>query len=108
MTPRQAPRLDASFVPRPSAAVHAVEIDGEAVLLDQALNRLHHLNPIATLVWACLDGHATIAEIAADLSRGFKAPHNMVVEGTIAVVCMLGDEGLLANVEPAGHTTPDA
>jgi hypothetical protein len=34
----------------PADAVHTVEIDGEAVLLDQDAERLHHLNATATLV----------------------------------------------------------
>ena len=107
-TRRRARRIGRDFVPAPNAAVHTVEIDGEAVLLDQAANRLHHLNPTATLVWACLDGRASIAEIAVDLSRGFGAPHHTVLADTIAVTRMLGDEGLLANVEPKARATPDA
>ena len=59
--------VDEAFVPARSAAVHTVEIDGEAVLLDQAADRLHHLNATAALVWACLDGRSTLGQIAADL-----------------------------------------
>ena len=105
---RRAARIDSGFVPAPGGAVHTVEIDGEAVLLDQSGNRLHHLNPTATLVWTCLDGRASIAEIAVDLSRGFGAPHDSVLADTIAVTRLLGDEGLLANVEPKARATPDA
>ena len=52
--------VDEAFVPARSPAVHTVEIDGEAVLLDQAAERLHHLNATAALVWACLDGRSTL------------------------------------------------
>lgn len=100
--------VDASFVPHPSATVHAVEIDSEAVLLDEAENRLHHLNPTATLVWACLDGHASIAEIATDLSAELGAPYDSVLADTIAAVGMFGDEGLLIGVAPTVPSAPGA
>jgi PqqD family protein of HPr-rel-A system len=51
-----------------------VELDGEAVVYDEASGELHHLNPSATLVFGLLDGTATVRELAADVSDVFGIP----------------------------------
>lgn len=48
-----------------------VELDGEAVVYDEASGELHHLNPSATLVFGLLDGSATVHELALDMSDAF-------------------------------------
>ncbi len=100
MTARPGGSVDAAFVPVPTPAVHTVELDGEAVLLDQDTERLHHLNQTATLVWACLDGTSSIAEIVTDLSEILGVPYDDALATTLALVARLGEEGLLANIEP--------
>jgi hypothetical protein len=84
----------------PADAVHTVEIDGEAVLLDQDAERLHHLNATATLVWACLDGRSSLGQIATDLSAELDVPFATVLADTVVVIGELGDQGLLAGVDP--------
>jgi hypothetical protein len=91
--------LDERFVPAQSRAVYTVELDGEAVLLDEAANRLHHLNASATVVWACLDGTSTVDEIVADLSAELGHPRDEVLSDTLTVLRHLADEGLLAGFE---------
>jgi Coenzyme PQQ synthesis protein D (PqqD) len=59
-------------VVRRGSAVHTVEVDGEAVVLNDG--RLHLLNATGALVWACFDGDGTIAEIATDISEGLGVP----------------------------------
>ncbi len=76
-------------------AVHTVVLDGEAVLLDQSGERLHHLNVTGTLVWSCLDGRSTLAEIAADISRELGAPTTTVMDETVAIMAALQAEGLV-------------
>ncbi len=96
-------------VPARSAAVHAVEVDGEAVLLDEVANRLHHLNGTATLVWSCLDGISTIDEIAKDVSDELDLPHAQVLADILELTCELGEQGLLAVNEMARwRRRPDA
>jgi hypothetical protein len=111
MTPRtddvSPEAIDDGFVARRRDAVHTVEIDGEAVLLNEG--RLHLLNSTGALVWACFDGDGTIAEIAADISEGLGVPYETVLEDTLAVARELGGEGLLASVTPTGpEAIPDA
>ncbi len=91
--------IDAAFVPVARDAIHTVEIDGEAVLLDERENRLHHLNATATLVWKCLDGRSTVGDIVTDASEVLGAPYDLVLADTIAVCRDLGAQGLLAGVQ---------
>jgi hypothetical protein len=98
--------IDDRFVARRRAQVHTVEIDGEAVLLNDG--RLHLLNSTGALVWACFDGEGTISEIAADISEGLGVPYETVLDDTLAVARELGSEGLLASVTPAAtDASPD-
>jgi DICT domain-containing protein len=99
--------IDADFTPKRGAAVHTVEIDGEAVLLDEG--HLHLLNATGALVWACFDGTGTIAEIATDISEGLGAPYEAVLDDTLAIARQLGGEGLLDSVTPtADEVSPAA
>ena len=91
--------IDEKFVARRVHTAHTVEVDGEAVLLNDG--RLHLLNATGALVWACFDGEGTIAEIAADISDGLGVRYGTVLEDTLAVARELGTEGLLDAVAPA-------
>jgi hypothetical protein len=98
--------IDDGFVARRVPDVHTVEVDGEAVLLNEG--RLHLLNATGALVWACFDGEGTIAEIAADISEGLGVPYETVLDDTLAVARELGEEGLLASVRPTdADAVPD-
>jgi len=92
------PRVDERFAPVPRSAVRTVEVDGEAVLLDEETNRLHLLNATGSLVWMCLDGESTIGEIVRDLSDELDVPYDVALADTINIVKGLGDEGLLENL----------
>src|SRR5262249_55412047 len=91
--------IDERFVARRAGTAHTVEVDGEAVLLNDG--RLHLLNATGTLVWACFDGEGTIAEIASDVSAGVGAPDEPVSDDPRAAPRDPGPGGLLAEVAPA-------
>ena len=91
--------IDPSSRPRRADAAYTVELDGEAVILDEERNRLHHLNHTAALVWACFDGSGTITEIAHDVAAEFDSPSDAVVGDVVALARELGAEGLLAGVD---------
>ena len=90
--------IDAAFVPARADTVYSVTIDGEAVLLDEAINRLHHLNPTAALLWSCFDGEASIATIVGEISDELGLEEQEVLDSSIDVVRHLAAEGLLAGV----------
>jgi hypothetical protein len=90
--------LDEQFVPRQRPSTYTVEIDGDAIVLDEEQNRLHLLNATGALVWACCDGSGTLAEIAADLSAVAAIPPAEVTADVLALARTLGREGLLVGV----------
>lgn len=100
--------IDQAFVPR-RAAVASVEIDGEVVLAREG-STLYRLDPLATLVWSCLDGSGTVGEIAEDLAAEFGADPDVVrrdvvaLSGTLARLCFLEDAGS----EPDGVANAEA
>ena len=98
--------IDDGFVARRVPDVHTVEVDGEAVLLNEG--RLHLLNATGALVWACFDGEGTIAEIAADISDVLKVPYDAVLADTLTIARELGGEGLLEGVTPQHDGDPAA
>jgi hypothetical protein len=97
---RRRTRISEHLAPERARAVHTVEVDGEAVLLDERNGRLHLLNRSGTLVWACFDGESSIGEIVDDISDELGAPRDVVLADTLRVSRQLADEGLLANVDP--------
>jgi hypothetical protein len=82
-----------------------VEIDGDAIVLDEDQNRLHLLNATAALVWTFCDGSGTLAEIANDLAEVFDSPPDQLVAELVALARVLGAEGLLDGVaaDPGPH-----
>jgi hypothetical protein len=106
MSDLDARHIDDEFAPVRSANVYTVEVDGEAVLLDEDANRLHHLNHTATLLWTCFDGHAVVRDLAVEISEELALPYDTVLTDTLAVVRHLGAEGLLEGVA-ATYDEPD-
>jgi hypothetical protein len=89
--------IDERFVPARRGNVHAVEIDDEAVLLDEANGRLHLLNATGAMVWWSFDGAATVADIADELSDAFGVSRDRVVAESLAIVQRLVAEGLVTD-----------
>ncbi len=100
MSEQRATELDETFVPRQVASAYTVEIDGDAVVLDEDLSRLHLLNASATIVWACCDGTGTLGEIAHDLAEVAGIPIVDMLTDVLALARTLGAEGLLDGVAP--------
>ncbi|HEV2068517.1 MAG TPA: PqqD family protein [Acidimicrobiales bacterium] len=103
--PTPTDRVDDDFVPRAKPSVASVELDGERVLYDTEGGRLHRLDPVGSLVWACFDGRSPVGELAADLAAGFGADLERVRSDVVELVTTLVDEGLLetGDGEAEGH-----
>jgi PqqD family protein of HPr-rel-A system len=96
-----------SDAPRPAPGVEAIELDDELVLFDPSTGALHALDPLASLIWRCLDGSTTVAELVADLSEGFATDEATLrhdVDGLLAVLVAI------RVIETEAHPTspPDA
>ena len=73
-------------------------VDDEVVVVHEPTRRAHVLNGSGSLVWQCLDGHASLAEIAADIGLSFEQPVDVVSEQMTALARNLGVLGLLHDV----------
>lgn len=96
----------AGEVVRPRADVAMVEIDGEGVVYDRVAERVHLLNPSATLVWSLLDGVSSLAELAAALAPATGLEEDVLLDDLVALVARLRREGLLEPVPAATITAP--
>jgi Coenzyme PQQ synthesis protein D (PqqD) len=92
--------IETGFVLVRADAVYTVTIDDEAVLLDEANDRLHHLNRTAALLWRCFDGDASIAQLAFEASDELGLPYDTVLTDTLAIVRHLADEHLVRDGRP--------
>jgi len=97
---RTAAEVGPDFVPRRATSTYTVELDGEAIVLDEQRNRLHLLNASATVVWACFDASGTLDEIAHDLAESVGIARDQSVAEIVALARSLAAEGLLDGIAP--------
>ncbi len=101
--------IDGAFVPRRSP-VASVQLDGETVLAGGPGPSFYRLDPVASLVWSCLDGSGTAEEIARDLAAEFGAPPSVVAGDVVALTRTLGRlcfvEGVHCEDAPAAAVGP--
>jgi hypothetical protein len=62
----------------PSPTAHAVEVDDDAIVIDERSGALYRLTPTGALLWRCLDGVSTLEEICEDIAEAFDAPLDSV------------------------------
>ena len=91
----------AEFVAARNPSAYTVEIDGEAVVLDQTSNRLHLLNSSAALLWACFDGRSSLGEICTDIAQAVDASYDQVLSDSVVVLQSLSHEGLVLDSSKA-------
>ena len=80
--------------PAPAAGLDVHEVEDGFVVFDAATDRVHYLNPTATVVFSLCDGTRTVEEVAALVQSAWgldAAP----VEDVSACVDQLRDEGVL-------------
>ena len=86
---------------RPDLA--SVEVDGETVLFDGRQSRLHRLNHTASTLWVCLDGTASLQDIARDIAEVYATDQTRVLNDLLRVARRLADEGLLVEADAEGN-----
>lgn len=86
---------------RPRSDVAMVEIDGDGVVYDSRFERVHLLNPTATLVWGLLDGETTLEDLALVLSDASGVESSVIASDLNRLVADLEAEGLLERVGTA-------
>lgn len=88
-------QVDGTFVPVPTRGAVAVDAAGEAVVVDEAHDHLHLLNPSGALLWACFDGAASIAELCFDIADELGVPFERVLTDAVDLVRRLVAAGLV-------------
>lgn len=83
------------MTPIKAAALVEQELDGERVVWHPVTGELHHLDAVATVVWALLDGVTPLAETVAELAAGYGADPAVVARDVHALVERLTGAGLL-------------
>lgn len=71
------------------------EIDGSLVLYDHLHQRVHVLNPTASLIWQMCDGRHAAEEIAARLAMMFRSNADAIPDDVASVLRMFTAEQLL-------------
>lgn len=78
-----------------------VVLDGEAVVYDDVVEDVHHLNPSATAVFQLLDGSATLDELADDIVAVFGLDRAGAMAQVRGLIDELATAGLLEGTAPA-------
>lgn len=103
--PIQADEIDADFVPVTRSGVVSIELDGEIVLTapDDGVEgqRSHLLDPIASIVWKCLDGRTSLAALADDVAAVVDGDAAEIAADLVALFSTLGRAGVLEGVRAA-------
>lgn len=86
-----------------------VDVDDEAVVIDEATGALFLLNSTGALVWRCFDGESSLGEICDDLCELLELPCAEVEEQAAALTASLLELGLVVDLSdrPGATATGD-
>lgn len=95
--------IDEGFVPRARAEVMSIELDGELVLTVPSGNQggalnSHMLDKTASVVWKCLDGQASVADLADDVAHAIDTDPHVVLADLVNLFKALARAGVLEGV----------
>lgn len=93
-------------VPRTRPGLASVQVEGERLVLDEVSGDLHHLDPLASVVWDLLDGRSAESEVASDLADVFRVPVDIVQKDLEQLLDRLEVQGLLAVGVPRAIEAP--
>lgn len=82
--------------PKQRERLTIVELDGEAVVYDEDVGELHHLNPPAAIVLSLCDGRRTVDQMADEVSSAFGVSVEDVLPQMRSVLERFAEAGLLA------------
>lgn len=77
-----------------------VPVAEEGVLLDESTGSLHALDSLATLIWRCFDGVASLGEIAVDVAEVFSVDESAALNDLLQLTSDLSGRGLLDGTDP--------
>ena len=97
------PVRDDDPTPRRAVAAETLLLDDEALLLDPRTDRIHQLNPQASVIWSVLDGEGTVGDLVDDLADAFAVSPDVVRDDVHRLVEQLAAFDLLEGSEPPEH-----
>ena len=71
------------------------EIEDEIVIYDPRTHRVHHLNPMASIIWELCDVSPNPKDIAKEIVDALKADHLNVEKDVLETLGQLQGKGLL-------------
>jgi PqqD family protein of HPr-rel-A system len=87
------------MLPRRRADLSFRDVDGETVVLDRRLGKVHQLNRTASYVWQRCDGRTELREIIASLAQSYGGEPGDVEGDVGAVMAKFEELGLLETQE---------
>ena len=84
-----------------------VDVEDEAIVVDETRGALHLLNSTGALVWRCLDGVSSLDEICADIAEVLGMPLATVEADVDLLAQRLLDEGVAATPGDARPLQPE-
>ncbi len=96
-------QMDAIYIP--SEDIVAREIEGELIIVPLAAgigdmeDELYTLNDTGRAIWARLDGHTSLGEIAAALAAEYDAPPGEIERDVLGLVQELARRRMLVEVD---------
>lgn len=83
------------MLPKRRADLSFRDVDGETVVLDRRLGKVHQLNRTASYVWQRCDGRTEVGEIVASLARSYGVEPGDVEADVAAVMAQFAELRLL-------------
>ena len=83
-----------------------VEVDGEVVACDDRTGAVHVLTGSSAVVFARLDGMASLEQVATSVSALFGADRALVTQDVLRFASDLVAAGLVGPVQPGGQRDP--
>ena len=80
-------------IARPNLEYH--DLDDGGVVCDTSADRIHTLNLTAAYVWNCLDGSATVGQIADDIHQSANVAMETALIDVRRAIAYFRNEGLL-------------
>lgn len=99
------------LVLRPATGPQFAVVDGEVVLFDPDRSASTLLNPTAALIWASIDGHASVGDLIDDLVAETGGDRSVIDRDVRAAVARFRTDGLVeegTDVQPGQPQTPAA
>src|SRR5437867_7566320 len=93
--------------PKARSDLTVVELEGEAVIYDDATRQVHYLNRTATIVFKLCDGNSTVKELSGDIADAFSMQPEEVERQVRVLIRSFRAAGFLDEPAASRTTSPN-